>query len=75
MLNKVYTVVPDGDKLKCYETQSGSIAGYYSFEGELLNGPIVTGDRVTVVIKTVSGKTGRIFSLPSFGSISSFNVA
>jgi hypothetical protein len=75
MVNKVYTVIHDGDKLKCYDTQSGSIAGYYAFEGDVINGPIVTGDRVTVVLRTSSGKTGRIFSLPSFGSVSSFNVA
>lgn len=75
MLNKVYTVIPDGDKLKCIDTQTGSLINTYNFNGEVLNGPIVTGDRATIVLKTVSGKIGKILSLPSFGLVSNFSVS
>lgn len=74
-MDKVYAVIVDGDKLKCYDTQTGALQSSHSFSGKILNGPIVTSDRVTIVIETPSGKIGRIFSLPNFGSISSFSVS
>jgi hypothetical protein len=73
-MDKIYTVVVDGDKLKCYDTMSGSIQGMYTFNGSVLNGPIVTSDRVTVVFDTPTGKTGKVYSLPGFNQITSFNV-
>lgn len=75
MVDKVYTVIPDGDKLKCYDTAHGALVNTYNFNGEVINGPIVTGDRVTVVLKTESGKFGKILSLPSFGLVSNFSVS
>jgi hypothetical protein len=75
MNDKVYTVVVDGDKLKSYDTQTGSIQSAYTFNGTVVNGPIVTGDRVTVVFETPTGKVGRILSLPNFNQISSFNIS
>jgi len=75
MSDKVYTVIPDGDKLKCYDTQTGSLVGTFNFCGDIVNGPIVTGDRVTMVFKTASGKMGRILSLPNFNTVSTFSVS
>jgi len=73
-MDKVYTVVPDSDKLKCYDTQFGSMQGMITFDGSIVNGPIVTGDRVTVVFDTPTGKVGKIYSLPSLNQITTFNV-
>jgi hypothetical protein len=73
-MDKVYTVVVDGDKLKCYDTQTGSIQGMYTFNGSVLNGPIVTSDRATVVFDTPTGKVGKVYSLPGFNQITSFNI-
>jgi hypothetical protein len=73
-MDKVYTVIIDNDQLKCYDTSSGSLQGTYTFSGKVLNGPIVTSDRVTIVFETPTGKIGRIFKLPSFGTVSSFSI-
>ncbi len=73
-MDKVYAVIVDNDQLKCYDTSGGSLHGTYTFSGRVLNGPIVTNDRVTVVFETAAGKTGRIFKLPSFSTVSSFSV-
>lgn len=73
-MDKVFAVIVDNDQLKCYDTTSGSLQGTYTFNGKVLNGPIVTGDRVTIVFETAAGKTGRIFKLPSFSAVSSFSV-
>lgn len=74
-MDKVYTVIVDNDKLKCYDTQTGSLQGTLTFVGKVLNGPVVTGDRVTVVFETASGRQGRIYSLPLLGAVSTFNIA
>lgn len=73
-MDKVYTVVPDGDKLKCYDTTTGSTQGVYSFNGDIINGPVVTGDRVTVVFSTATGKVAKVFTLPNFNQVTAFNV-
>lgn len=73
-MDKVYTCVVDGDKVKCFDTQNGSLQGALTFSGEVLNGPIVTGDRVTIVFNTPTGKMGKIFTLPSFNQVSTFNI-
>lgn len=74
-MDKIFAVIVDNDQLKCYDTSSGSLQGTYTFSGKVLNGPIVTNDRVTVVFETPSGKSGRIFKLPSFSTVSSFSVS
>lgn len=74
-MDKVYTVVIDGDKLKCYDTQTGSIQGALTFNGTVANGPIVTGDKVTVVFDTPTGKMGRVYTLPNFNQVTAFNIS
>lgn len=71
---KVYTVIVDGEKLKCYETSSSSVVGMFNFSGTVCNGPVVTGDRVTVVFETAAGKTAKVFGLPSFNQITAFTI-
>jgi hypothetical protein len=73
-MDKIYTVVQDGDKLKCYDTQNGSIQGMLTYNGTVVNGPVVTGDRVTVVFDTPTGKMGKVYTLPSFSQVTTFNV-
>ncbi len=73
-MDKVYTVVPDSDKLKCYDTQYGAIQGMLTFTGTIVNGPVVTGDRVTVVFDTPAGKVGKVYALPSFNQVTTFNI-
>jgi len=74
-MDKVYAVIVDGDKLKAYDTQGGSLRGTFTYTGTVINGPVVTGDRCTVVFETPTGKIGRIFSLPGFNQVSTFSFA
>jgi hypothetical protein len=73
-MNKVFTVIVDGDRLKCYDTTTGSVQGIFSFNGSVVNGPVVTGDRATVVFETPNGRVARVYSLPNFSQITAFNV-
>ena len=70
----VYSVVAERLKLKCINTSNGSIVATITLPGEIVSGPIVTGDRCVVVIKTTLGNKGKIFKLPNFSIITSFNT-
>jgi hypothetical protein len=70
----IYTVIVDKDHLKCLDTSNGSIMGSTNFIGTVLSGPIVTEDRCTVVFDSYMGRKGKIFKLPSFSTVSSFDA-
>lgn len=70
----VYSVVAERMKLRCIDTKNGSIVATIALPGEIVSGPIVTGDRCVVVIKTTMGNKGKIFKLPNFNIITSFNT-
>lgn len=72
----VYSVIVSKDKLRCFDTQYSSTMGTYSLPGgsTVISGPIVTDDRCVVVLKTPNGNKGKIFKLPSFSTISTFNT-
>lgn len=71
---KVYTVIAEKDKFKCIDTSNGMTVNIFTFNGEIVSGPVVTGDRMTVVVKSGSGLIGRVFSLPNFSIVSTFDV-
>lgn len=70
----IYSVVAERIKLKCINTQNGCILATLALPGEIVSGPIVTGDRCVVVIKTTLGNKGKIYKLPNFNIITSFNA-
>jgi hypothetical protein len=72
--NVVYTVILDGELLKCIDTSSGMVIGSMNIIGNLSSGPIVTGDRCTVVINNYTGTQGRVFKLPSFEVVTTFSA-
>jgi hypothetical protein len=72
--NIIYSVIVNKQKLSCINTKNGSILGSLSFNGEVISGPIVTGDRCVVTFKSSSNKkTGSIYKLPKFSIVSTFN--
>lgn len=73
-LQTIYSVLAVKNKLQCIDTSSGCIKGSYNCEGEILSGPIVTGDRCVVTLSTPSGRKGKIFKLPNFNLVTSFNL-
>ena len=73
-MHKIYAVVVDGERLKCFDTSSGGTEGVYAFSGTVCNGPVVTGDRATVVFETAAGKVAKVFGLPAFNQITAFTI-
>ena len=72
--NRVYSVVVDKRKLKCIDTKNGNVVASSLMMGDIISGPIVTGDRCVVVVKTTIGSKGKILRLPSFNVITSFDT-
>ena len=72
MSNKMFTVTSDGTSLKCIDANTGNQYNTLRLVGTLISGPIVTGDRATVVIRQGNTNYGKVFKLPSFLLTSTF---
>jgi hypothetical protein len=72
--NMIYTVILDGEILKCIDTSSGMTMGTINITGELASGPIVTGNRCTVILKNYMGTQGKVYKLPSFDVVTTFSA-
>lgn len=72
--NIVYSVVVHNNKLRCINTSNGSTINSIQIDGEIITGPIVTGDRCVVVVKKGNGTKGRILKLPSLSTSTTFNT-
>jgi hypothetical protein len=72
--SSIYSVVADKRKLKCIDTKNGNIVASSLMMGDIVSGPIVTGDRCVVIIKTTIGNKGKILRLPNLNVITSFDT-
>lgn len=71
----VYSVVINKDKLVCINTKTGATIGVFPYLGTIATGPIVTGgNQCTVVFDTINGRQGKVFKLPNFTIVTSFNM-
>lgn len=70
----VYSVIVSGKKLKCINTASGSTFNIKEINGDIVLGPIVTGDRCVVVYKAGNTSKGAILRIPSLSTITTFKV-
>jgi hypothetical protein len=69
---KIFTVVSDGTSLRCIDALTGTQYNTYRYNGTLISGPIVTGDRATVVLRRSNTNFGEVLKLPSFMLTSTF---
>jgi hypothetical protein len=69
-----FTVVSTGDTLKCIDAFTGTQFNTYRLGGMLVSGPVVTGDRATIVIRKGNTNHGIVLALPSFMQTSTFSA-
>ena len=76
-MTTLYSAVLTGkNTVKVFDVQKG-ISTYSLYLGnvEILNGPIVTNNKMTLVVKTHQGRTsGRVYTLPKGVLSYSFEV-
>tara|TARA_R110000851_G_scaffold142641_1_gene281342 strand:+ start:402 stop:632 length:231 start_codon:yes stop_codon:yes gene_type:complete len=72
----LYTVaVKSNNLIHIIDAKRGVTINRTTIQGEIINGPIVVGDRFTVVAKQKNGATmGFIYKLPTGIIIDRFNV-
>jgi len=69
---RMYTVVADGKTLRCIDAESGVPVNTYTVNGDVVSGPIVTGDRATVVVRKGGINQGLVFKIPTLYVVSTF---
>ena len=76
MSKSLYTVsLKSNNTINIVDAMKGSIINRTTVKGEIINGPIVVGDRFTVVAKQPNGSVvGFIYKLPAGNIINRFNV-
>jgi len=71
---KTYTVIHSGNMLRCIDAITGNLVNTYRYDGMLVSGPIVTGDRVTIVVKKGNTSSGYVLKMPSLLRTSTFRA-
>ena len=73
---KTYSAVADGHSITVFNAEKGVREYTISLGSDtIINGPVVTGDNLSVVVKDPSGKMrGRVYSLARGQIRYSFNV-
>lgn len=72
--NYTVTIGNDGQSLKCIDASTGLMHNTYRYNGILTSGPIVTGDRCTIVVRRGGTNYGIVLKLPSFLLTSTFSA-
>lgn len=66
MHKSMFSAVADKNSIKIFNLENGARVFTVNVGGsEIVNGPVVTGDRMSFVVKDCHGKlTGKVYSLP-----------
>ena len=73
--SKAYSVVlSTTNKLNIIDVVSGRVLNSIHINGQIINGPIVVGDKCTVVVDKSGNRSGSIYTLPSGRLTQTFNV-
>lgn len=72
-MNKHYTVRPDAPgTYVIVDMSTGSFVNRFHVPGELVNGPVVSGDSCTIVTQQNNTRTGYVIKLPTGHMINRF---
>ena len=61
--------------IKTVDVNTGAIKVIRQVGGKIIQGPVVTGDKVTVTIQESTTKFGKIYSLPNLILIRTFPIS
>ena len=76
MTDKLYTVVQkDKNLFNIINAETGTVVNRIILSGEIMNGPIVVGDRCTFIVETgPNQRLGMIYKLPNGTIINRYPV-
>jgi hypothetical protein len=61
----IWTVIVRGDRLVCMDARTGSTRSSINLSGEVLSGPVVTGEYCTLTVRSANGPQAKTYKLPS----------
>jgi hypothetical protein len=74
-MSSYYTVSFNGKNvINIIDLRKNAIINRFSFQGTLMNGPIVVGDRCTIVTKNGNKHQGLVIKLPSGSVVDRFTA-
>ena len=66
MQSKFYTVMPSGNgTFSVVDARTGAVVNRFNIPGELVSGPVVSGDSCTIVTSHHGSKTGFTTKIPT----------
>jgi hypothetical protein len=71
--HRMWTVVVQGDRLRCIDARTGSTQSTISLNGRVVSGPVVTGDYCTLTIESGTGRRSNIYKLPDLNLQNTIN--
>jgi hypothetical protein len=75
MIKQYLAVLDSPTRLLIVDAQSGIRVNYINVGYNIVNGPIITGDKCTIIMQKSAGtKFGRIYKLPSGSLINQFQI-
>lgn len=69
-----YIISVAGKIVKVFNPKTGNVYRTFTLPGDVINGPVQSGNTFTVILKVGSKQEGRIYKLPSCLLIKKFNA-
>ena len=71
----VTVILHNDNTLKTVDVNTGAIKVIRQVGGKIIQGPVVTGDKVTITIEEPTAKFGKVYSLPNLILIRTFPIS
>jgi len=71
----VTVTLHNDNTLKTVDVNTGAIKVIRQVGGKIIQGPVVTGDKVTITIEEPTAKFGKVYSLPNLILIRTFPIS
>lgn len=71
----VTVTLHNDNTLKTVDINTGAIKVIRQVGGKIIQGPVVTGDKVTITIEEPTAKFGKVYSLPNLILIRTFPIS
>lgn len=71
----VTVTLHNDNTLKTVDVNTGAIKVIRQVGGKIIQGPVVTGNKVTITIEEPTAKFGKVYSLPNLILIRTFPIS
>lgn len=74
MMKTKYIISSHNNVIKVFNAMTGGVIRSFKVNGDIVNGPVQSGDQFSVIIKMGEKIVGRIYKLPTCFLLKTFNV-